>query len=69
MKIIDIDQKIRMLKQLIESARYAKKMKWSREGMGKQYLPTSPGDLYEFCIKEADKIIEELESFLGVSRG
>lgn len=63
MKKIEYD--MRILRQVVERAREAKKNKWTKEHLGISNNSNSPGDLYEYHMKYFDILVKEIETLLG----
>ena len=60
----DIEHKFYMLRQVVVVAKEAKAIGWNINGIAPEYRETSPGDIYEFLIREADRMIKEIEEMI-----
>lgn len=56
-----IRYKMSTLRQTVARAKEAKGNKWSYEGMDPRFRVTSPGDIYEYHIKNFDELVNEIE--------
>jgi hypothetical protein len=50
-----------MIRQMIDVAKEAKANKWSLEGMAPEFRETSPGDIYEFHMRQIPKTLKMIE--------
>jgi hypothetical protein len=61
----NLEYKFYILRQVVERAKEAKAIGWTINGIAPEYRATSPGDIYEFLIKEADRMINEIEEIIS----
>ena len=65
MKNVDeIEDIMHRLRQVVAVAREAKKRGWSRAGMDKSCIDNNPGELFEYSISEAERMIKEIEKII-----